>query len=62
MTLKSYIVCAIIAVLITAAAFCAGMNYTIRHMEIETDGYGDSALITLNNNVYLHGINGYTVD
>lgn len=62
MNIKHCIVCAILAVLITACAFCAGMNHAIRAMQIETDGYGDSALITLHENVYLHGINGFSVD
>lgn len=62
MTLKHTILTAIIAVLTAALFFCFGMHYTLEHMEIETDGYGDTALITLNDNVYMHGINGYPLD
>lgn len=62
MNLKHTIIGAILCVLVAAAMFCAGMHHAIRHMEIETDGYGDSAMITLHDNVYLHGINGYSVD
>lgn len=62
MTLKHTILTAIIAILVAALFFCAGMRHAITHMEIETDGYGDTAQITLHDNVYWHGINGYDLD
>lgn len=49
MSLKSYIVCAILAVLITATAFCAGMNHAVRAMQID-----DCGAVTLHNQVYIH--------
>lgn len=52
-----YTIIGTIAVLLAAAFFfCAGMHYTITHMTIETDGYGNTALITLNDNVYAHSL------
>lgn len=62
MNLKHTIIGAILCILVAVTAFCMGMNHAIRAMEIETDGYGDSAMITLHDNVYLRGINGYSVD
>lgn len=61
MKLKQSIVTGILALILTAAAFVAGMNYTMKHMEIETDGDGDTAFIYMNNQVYIHGINEYPI-
>lgn len=62
MRLKYTIIGTIATLLAAAFFFCAGMHYTITHMTIDTDGYGDSAIITLNDNVYIHGINDYPLD
>lgn len=52
-----YAIIGTIAVLLAAAFFfCAGMHYTLTHMTIETDKHGDSAIITLNDNVYVHSL------
>lgn len=62
MTLKHAILTGIIAILTAALFFCAGMYHAITHMEIETDGYGDTALITLHDNVYIHDLTGSPLD
>lgn len=62
MTMKHTVVGAIVAILTAALFFCCGMHYALTHMTIETDGYGDTALITLNDNVYIHGINDCPLD
>lgn len=48
--------------LIAAAAFLAGHLTTIYNLEIETDGDGDSAIVTSFGAEHFYGINGYTVD
>lgn len=58
MTLKTTILTAIIAILTAALCFCAGMNHAIRSMEIETDGTGNTATITLHDQVYTHDLAG----
>lgn len=48
--------------LIAAAAFAAGHIATIYNLEIETDGDGDSAIVTSFGQEHFYGINGYTAD
>jgi len=44
-------------------AFVAGHIKTIMELEIETDGNGDSAIVTtLGGQQYLYAINGHTLD
>lgn len=57
-TMKNIIACLLIA----AAAFLAGHLTTIYNLEIETDGDGDSAIVTSWGQEHLFGINGYTID
>ena len=52
----------IICLLISLAAFAAGHLATIYNLSIETDGDGDSAIVTSFGREHLLGINGYTVD
>lgn len=47
--------------LIAAAAFLAGHLTTISTMEIETDGDGDSAIVTVFGQEHFYGINGYEI-
>lgn len=56
MTLKHTVVGAIIALLLSVAAFLWGMNYTITHMEVETNPAGKTAMITLNDQIYIHDL------
>lgn len=56
--MKKIIACLLIA----AAAFLAGHLTTIYNLEIETDGDGDSAIVTSFGAEHFYGINGYTVD
>jgi len=56
------IIKAIALLLLIAAAFIGGKQYAITHLEIETDGDGDSAIVTLDGQSHLYGINGYTID
>ena len=56
MTMKSTILCAITAILTAALFFCWGMGYAITHMTIEADPHANTALITLNDNVYIHDL------
>jgi hypothetical protein len=53
---KSTIIGPIAGLLAAAFFFCAGMHYTLTHMTIEADEHGDSAIITLNDNVYVHSL------
>lgn len=47
---------------IAAATFLAGHLTTIYNLEIETDGDGDSAIVTSFGAEHFYGINGYTID
>ena len=47
--------------LIAAAAFLAGHLTTIYNLEIETDGDGDSAMVTSFGQEHFYGINGYKI-
>lgn len=52
----------IIAIIITAAmAFTAGHLATIKTLDIQTDGDGDSAFVNTIGQEYFVGINGYEV-
>lgn len=53
---------ALVVLILMAAAFVGGKQYAITHLEIETDGYGDSAIVTLDGQSHLYGINGYALD
>lgn len=55
--MKKIIACICIA----AAAFLAGHLTTIYNLEIETDGDGDSAIVTSWGQEHLYGINGYEI-
>lgn len=51
---------AIAAACILALGFLAGHAVTIHTLSIETDGDGDSAIVTtLGGNQHMYGINGY---
>ena len=54
--LKHTILTAIIAILVAAAMFCAGMHHAIRHMEIEPNAANDTALVVLHDQVYIYDI------
>lgn len=56
-TMKKIIACICIAL----AAFAAGHLTTISTLEIETDGDGDSAIVTSFGAEHLYGINGYDI-
>lgn len=47
--------------LIAASAFLAGHLATIYTLEIETDGDGDSAIVTSFGAEHFYGINGYEI-
>lgn len=53
---------AVVCICIAAAAFLAGHLATLHTLSIETDGDGDSAIVTSFGQEHLFGINGYTVD
>ena len=55
MNLKHFIVCGIVAVLLSTAAFCAGMRHALTHMEITARG--NTAEIVLHENVYTPNFN-----
>ena len=55
--MKKIIACICIAL----AAFSTGHLTTIYTMEIETDGDGDSAIVTSFGQEHLFGINGYEI-
>ena len=55
--MKKIIACICIAL----AAFTAGYLTTISTLEIETDGDGDSAIVTSFGAEHLYGINGYQI-
>lgn len=56
-TMKKIIACICIAL----AAFAAGHLATIYTLEIETDGDGDSAIVTVFGQEHFYGINGYEI-
>ena len=56
-TMKKIIACLLIA----TAAFLAGHLATIYTLEIETDGDGDSAIVTVFGQEHFYGINGYEI-
>ena len=61
--MKKVIITAIAAVCILALGFLAGHVATIQTLSIETDGDGDSAIVTtLGGNQHMYGINGFTLD
>lgn len=51
----------IACLLIAATAFLAGHLSTVYTLEIETDGDGDSAIVTSWGQEHLYGINGYEI-
>ena len=54
---------AIAAVAVLCLGFLAGHAVTIHTLSIETDGDGDSAIVTtLGGNQHMYGINGFTLD
>lgn len=55
--MKKIIAC----ICITLAAFAAGHLTTIYTLEIETDGDGDSAIVTSFGQEHFYGINGYEI-
>ena len=57
-----HILASIAITLMIFTAFVAGKHYAVTHLEIETDGDGDSAIVTLDGQSHLYGINGYTLD
>lgn len=56
-TMKKIIACICIAL----AAFTAGHFATLYTLEIETDGDGDSAIVTSFGQEHFYGINGYEI-
>lgn len=53
--MKKFIAC----ICISAAAFLVGHLATIYTLEIETDGDGDSAIVTSFGQEHFYGINGH---
>lgn len=57
--MKKYLLVLVLAVCLTAVLT---YRVTMRSLRIETDGYGDSAIVTVFGQSDLYGINGHTVD
>lgn len=61
--MKKVITATMAAACILALGFLAGHLATIHTLSIETDGDGDSAIVTtLGGNQHMYGINGYVLD
>lgn len=61
MTKRLFLVLAFVAVFLLG--FTGGHIKTIMELEIETDGHGDSAIVTtLGGQQYLYAINGHALD
>lgn len=54
--MKRIVVTAIIIVLTAAAFFCLGMHHAIMSMEISADENPGTVLVTLHDQIYIHGI------
>ena len=61
--MKRNLILTLAFVAVFLVAFAAGHIKTIMELEIETDGNGDSAIVTtLGGQQYLYAINGSTLD
>jgi len=61
--MKRNLILTLAFVVVFLVAFAAGHIKTIMELEIETDGNGDSAIVTtLGGQQYLYAINGHTLD
>ena len=61
--MKRNLILTLAFVVVFLVAFTAGHIGTIMNLEIETDGNGDSAIVTtLGGQQYLYAINGHTLD
>lgn len=56
MTLKHTIIGAILCVLTAMLFLAVGMNYAVRHLEIQPDASSETALVYLNDQVYIYDI------
>lgn len=61
MRLKKIVKGLLLVVLITATVIGSHI-WTITHLEIETDGNGDSAFVSCAGQEWFYGINGHIID
>jgi hypothetical protein len=59
--MKKKIICALVLVAAILVTAYGTYRYTMLHLSIETDGDGDSAIVTVYGQSDLYGTNGYKV-